>query len=1124
MTRNRLRRTIEFVRRGYGVERLEPRCLLAGVVITEFMARNDDTLLDGDGRSSDWIEVFNSSPHAVDLAGMFLTDDDRDLTQWKFPSVTLQRGEYLVVFASSPRDENGLPIHDYVDADGNLHTNFKISGDGEYLALIERDGQTVASEYNPFPPQRTDVSYGKSFFSPNFTYFPEPTPGSANGEGVIGFLQEPKFSMKRGFFDEAFELIISSSQDATLVYTTDGSAPSLSNGVLIAPSEAGALAELTVATTSVVRAAAFRTGYFPGDVETHTYLFLEDVLRQPARIDGIPRGVDLEVDPDIVNDPRFSDEIDDALRAIPSLSITMSPDDLFGTENGIYTHPQGRGIEWERAASVELIRADGIEGFQEDAGVRIFGATTRNLPKKPFRISFRPQYGAKKLAYPLFPDAPVEKFDNIVLRAQQTNSWQRPGRTLDTEQADFLEDTWARDTARAMGKLDAHSTFVHLYLNGLYWGVYNPVERPDSSFGEEYLGGQEEDYDAINRRPVEFGGDGTVAIDGDLQAWKELMRMAEADLSIPENYEAIQAYINIDNVIQQFLIHQYMGHRDGPGNGHLYNNMRLIRRREAGEPFYAFVWDMEYSFVDVDDNLNINFPPTPDTMSVVYDALRANADFRMRYADLAHQYLFNDGALTPEKAAERYDQRAALIESAIIGETARWGDVLPNHLRPGEPFNRDDEWANERKRMLTEYFPQRTEILIGQLTDANLYPKIDAPRFLVDGEDQWGGDVLPRSELTFVQESRTGFTLHELIAVGDNAEIYIPSGNEFENDTSWTTVEFDIGDPSHPWGANGGLRGKTGVGFDTGNGRYNDLITTDVGRVVAEKESSSILIRQEFNIQQSFDHLQLDLQYDDGFVAYINGVRIASDNVNATSPPAKALATTTRESTDIETFQIDLADVPLNASRPNVLALHVLNRTVSNNDLLAVPRLYGATPSTGTLVDQVYFTLDGSDPRRPGGELAGQRFAGPLAISETVRVLARSFRDGQWSALSDATFIVDPNLGDFNADRQLNHQDIDAMFAAIRSSRHDPRFDLTQDGQVDEEDRDVLVQRIFQTTFGDSNLDGVFDSFDFVHVFKAGGFESGRAAGWSEGDWDGDGLFGTSDLVLAFQAGGYQFR
>lgn len=120
--------------------------------ISEFMAVNDITLDDEDRDETDWIEIHNAGATTANLDGWFLTDSARNLTKWRFPAVTLESDGYLVVFASGK---------DRRDPAGELHTNFKISGSGEYLGLIRPDGLTVACEYAPaYPVQAADVSYG----------------------------------------------------------------------------------------------------------------------------------------------------------------------------------------------------------------------------------------------------------------------------------------------------------------------------------------------------------------------------------------------------------------------------------------------------------------------------------------------------------------------------------------------------------------------------------------------------------------------------------------------------------------------------------------------------------------------------------------------------------------------------------------------------------------------------------------------------------------------------------------------------------------------------------------------------------------------------------------------------
>jgi len=139
-------------------EKLEQRIVLTTApLITEFMASNDGTLDDGDGNSSDWIEVHNPTTAPIDLAGWHLTDDSSDLDKWSFPDLpqsVLGPGAYLVVFASGQQTET------YVDPGGNLHTNFKLSSSGEYLGLTD-DLSAIVHEYAPeYPPQSTDVSFG----------------------------------------------------------------------------------------------------------------------------------------------------------------------------------------------------------------------------------------------------------------------------------------------------------------------------------------------------------------------------------------------------------------------------------------------------------------------------------------------------------------------------------------------------------------------------------------------------------------------------------------------------------------------------------------------------------------------------------------------------------------------------------------------------------------------------------------------------------------------------------------------------------------------------------------------------------------------------------------------------
>ena len=124
-------------------------------LITEFMADNNNVLLDVDGDTPDWIELHNPGVAPIDLQGWFLTDDPTLANKWEIPSVTLEAGEYLVVFASG-KDRN--------DPTAELHTNFRLSAGGDYLAIVRPDGTSVTDEYDvggvDYTEQFPNVSFG----------------------------------------------------------------------------------------------------------------------------------------------------------------------------------------------------------------------------------------------------------------------------------------------------------------------------------------------------------------------------------------------------------------------------------------------------------------------------------------------------------------------------------------------------------------------------------------------------------------------------------------------------------------------------------------------------------------------------------------------------------------------------------------------------------------------------------------------------------------------------------------------------------------------------------------------------------------------------------------------------
>ncbi len=730
-------------------EPMEPRLLLDSTpLITEFLADNSVPWYPADPTSDwDWIEIHNPTTEGFNLIGWHLTDDPDDLTRWTFPDNTVLRpGKYLIVFASGL---TGDPDHP-----GDLHTNFRLSRDGEYLALVAPGGQQedIVSEYD-FPAQQEDISYG--LYEDVLHYFATPSPGLPNLDAFVAFVGDTKFDHDRGFYDAPFDVTITTgTPDATIYYTTDGSEPSESNGWLFNPAS-----PIPITTTTTLRAVAVKTDWEPSNVDTQTYVFLQDIINQPSNPAGFPASwggepADYQMDPDIVNNPLYSDTLIDDLLSIPTMSLVMDMDDLFNASQGIYANPNGQGVAWERPGSIELFYPEGYDapddGFQVNCGVRIYGGVGRQpqYKKHSFRLLFKADYGPTKLNYPLFGEEAADLFDTVILRSNFNDAY-----VWHPNDSQYIRDEYARQLHLALGDPSPTGNFVHLYVNGLYWGLYNPCERPDQSFGATYFGGDKDDWDALNS--------GQATGESDLTEWSAMLNLVRQGMTTNAQYQRLQGnnpdgtnnpaypcYLDVENYINFMLTNFFVGNTDWPGH-----NWYAARAEDPGSTgFKSFLWDAEW-VVGLNSNVNTNVTNRTNagTIAEPYGYLRQNAEFQVLFGDLVHKAFFNGGPFYVDPDHPQWDpdhpdrnQPAALyaeladqIERAMVGESARWGDVAS-----GTPKTLAN-WQSERDGILNTYMSQRSAVVLQQLRNLGLYPPDDigAPVFYIDGFYQHGGTV-----------------------------------------------------------------------------------------------------------------------------------------------------------------------------------------------------------------------------------------------------------------------------------------------------------------------------------------------------------------------------------------------
>lgn len=732
------------------------------VVLSEFIASNVGGLKDEDGDSSDWIELYNPNPFALDLVGYQLKDSSNT---WTFPtgSVIAATG-YRLVFASSKNR---------VIPSASLHANFGLAAGGEYLGLLAPNG-AVATEFAPaFPAQRSNVSMGRE--SGVNVFYALPSPLATNGAAYTGLVGDVLFSAPRGFYNAPFQLTLTTSTPgASIIYTRDSSTPTLTNGTLYT-------GPIAVSSTTTLRAAAFRTGYLPALSATSTYLFLDDVLSSQIYPAGTaPAGWPAAS----VNGQAFrygwntvlksqytNQQLLDGLRQIPSISLVTDQPNLTNASTGIYVNADLKGDEWERAGTVEYLPTDGSAPFHVNAGLRIRGGASRGdgYVKHSMRLHFRGEYGDSSLKYALHGSAGTDEFETLDLRTEQNYHWSIAGESTRTENT-AVREVFCRDLMGAMGQPTTRSRYFHLYLNGLYWGIYETEERAQEDYGASYFGGVKDDYDVIqtSNHPnftYELSS-------GTITAWQSLWTMARAHQASPTaaNYFAIMGrdanglrnpslpvYLDLDNLVTYMLLHYYTGDGDAALSNFLgmnkANNWRGFRNRTTADGFRFFVHDSEHTLNApswVSNRANTNAPNgsnrgnfTYSNPEWIHEDLSANPEYRIRFADIAQKSLFNGGPMTQTVAQAMFDARAAQISQAIVPDVARWGTNATNHTLA--------QWQNRLASIRSGFFATRPATLISQLRTRGLFPTVDAPIFSLRG-----GTVPTGYGLTLSQGSQTG--------------------------------------------------------------------------------------------------------------------------------------------------------------------------------------------------------------------------------------------------------------------------------------------------------------------------------------------------------------------------------
>lgn len=744
------------------------------------------------------------------------------------------------------------------------------------------------------------------------------TPGTENlSAWYLDKVADTSFDIDRGYYDTPFSLNISTlTPGASIRYTTDGTPPSETEGTLYT-------GPITISETTVIRAIAYRNAYRSTNIDTHTYLFRDDIIASSV------------MDTAITQNATYGPQMRDALTDLPAISLSFTG-----------------GIDrTEKAASVELIGFENGD-LQVDAGMERYGNYVTNFDKRNIRLNFRSRYGPKNLNYPLFEGHehnlnPVDQFDSLDLR---TGSHDMVSRGF------YMSNRFMDDTHLDMGHINPHGRFTHIYVNGTYQGMYHLRERWNADMHANYLGGKEEDYEAVasNRGGGSFSN--ATTYDGDGSAWANVVALGG-------DYENLKNYLNVPQFIDFMLL---------LSSGNCEAEHRAVSPVGIGSG-YTFYHNDGDGFTR-----SPNFRTTHNGPNNLWANLRAEAhpDFIVLLADRLEKHYKNGGAMTPEKALPRLAERTTQIERAFFAEAARWGYRSPS------------SWDSARDNYINNHLSGLSETVYNRFKSDGLLPSTAAPQFsqhggevasnyqlqissstggtiyyTTDGTDPRlpGGSISP----TAIPFSPSGIIVQTPVSFGDDWK-YLDDGSN--QGTAWRAPSFN----DSSWAS-----GATELGYN----QANTNTTISFGADEDDKHITTYF-RKQFTVSNlsEITAAEIGLVRDDGAVVYLNGNEIQRINL----PASPTVITYTTEADDA----ISSANEPV----PVIFSFSPSD-LVEGTNTLAV-EMHQAAPTSSDLSFNLELNLSRSTA---GGD--------QLTLSDNTHIRART-KGTDWSGMTEAFFTI----------------------------------------------------------------------------------------------------------------------
>jgi hypothetical protein len=595
------------------------------LVINEYCASNRN-FNDGFGRNEDWIELYNASPDTYfNLSGYHLSNNAGNPTKWQMQNGVIPPNSRVLVFCSN-RDISSGTV---------LHANFDLTqtdSDPDEIVLADPSGNIIES--HPMFVTQTNHSYGRTTDgAATWSVFNAPTPGAANANGFSNYTTKPTFNMAPGKYPGPINVALSSAgSNEQIRYTTNGATPTLGSALYTGP--------ISVNQSTVVRARTFSTiaGILPGFIETNTYFINEN-------------------------------------SSLPVVSLSGDAD-LLQLLNGTQNEPTGYFEYFET-------NGDFIDETMGDFDKH--GNDSWAYDQRGIDFISRDDHGYKRrLEHQFFNTTDRTNFRRLILKAAGSDNY--PGQEGGAQMRDVFAQTLSQTADLELD--ERRTTFISLFVNGQYWGIYDLREKVDDNqytdyyYGQDYKFRDSDDYiqyiKTWGSTEPEFGNQ--PAID----AWDELMAYVQNNnMAVEANYNYVESQLNINSLVDYFVLNSYLVNKD-------WLNWNTSWWRGLDPSGGALKW--RYALWDVDGILGhyINYTGIPD---ITANASPCNVE-NLQDVGVGHvetiKKLIDESPIVHQKYVTRYadllntklscarvtavfDSIVAVIAPEMSRHTQRWG-------------------------------------------------------------------------------------------------------------------------------------------------------------------------------------------------------------------------------------------------------------------------------------------------------------------------------------------------------------------------------------------------------------------------------------------------------------------